>query len=107
MATLLAKFRIDYSDLVVISDPSSRPPSDFTNSWFDGLIRHFLRREVFLGSFKVFNYVHLPLNSWSFLKIGQQILEEELNVFRDKTNRHLRLRELLIDHSSDSSLIVM
>ena len=59
MAALLDKFRIDYSDLVVISDPSSQPPSDFTNTWFDGLIRHFIRREGFLGKFIcVFLFFH-------------------------------------------------
>lgn len=38
---------------------------------------------------------------------GQYDLENELRNLHEKTNRHLRLRELLIDHSSDSSLIFM
>ena len=31
----------------------------------------------------------------------------ELKAFQYKTDRHLRLRELLLDHSSDSNLVVM
>ncbi|CAG7831447.1 unnamed protein product [Allacma fusca] len=33
--------------------------------------------------------------------------ETELKAMREKTNRHLRLRELLLDHSRQANLIVM
>lgn len=39
MAALLSKFRITYSDLVVIPD-LSRIPKESTRIWFDGLLRH-------------------------------------------------------------------
>merc|ERR1712126_191654 len=35
------------------------------------------------------------------------ISEEELSTNKEKTNRHLRLRELLEEHSSEAELIVM
>lgn len=86
MAALLAKFRIEYSDLVLITGHDSKPPSQSTTSWFQELIRHLLKKkDNLLGG----------------------ITEDELRLFQDKTNRHLRLRELLVDHSSDSSLVAM
>ena len=42
MAILLSKFRIDYSDLVIITDVDEAPESK-TKKWFDGLIRPFLQ----------------------------------------------------------------
>lgn len=44
MAILLSKFRIDYSDLVIISDVN-KAPKERTKQWFDGLIRPFLNPE--------------------------------------------------------------
>ena len=35
------------------------------------------------------------------------ISETDLSTMQDKTNRHLRLRELLLEHSQDANLIVM
>ncbi|XP_046651512.1 solute carrier family 12 member 3-like isoform X1 [Daphnia pulicaria] len=84
MAVLLSKFRIDYSDLVIISDVDEAPKKK-TKKWFDGLIRPFLE----------------PRTN------GPRITEEELEIFQYKTNRHLKLRELLLDHSSDSNMVVM
>ena len=43
MAALLSKFRISYSDLVVLSDLDAQP-MECTKSWFDNLIRNFKRR---------------------------------------------------------------
>lgn len=48
MAALLAKFRISYSDLVVIDD-LAKPPKDTTKVWFDSLIRPFVQREELSG----------------------------------------------------------
>ncbi|KAB7503415.1 Solute carrier family 12 member 5 [Armadillidium nasatum] len=40
-------------------------------------------------------------------KEGLWITDEELLTRREKTNRHLRIRELLLEHSKDASLIVI
>lgn len=80
MAALLAKFRITYSDLTIIKD-IKQSPKEWTKTWFDGLIRDFVGRD------------QLPVT--------------ELVAMRAKTDRHLRLRELLIEHSSESNLVVM
>ncbi|KAI9550263.1 hypothetical protein GHT06_005728 [Daphnia sinensis] len=84
MAVLLSKFRIDYSDLVIISDVDEAPKKK-TKKWFDGVIRPFVQPGP-----------NAP-----------QITEQQLEMFQYKTNRHLKLRELLLDHSSDSNLVVM
>lgn len=44
MASLLAKFRIDYSDLTVIPDVTKKP-QDGTTSFFDHLIRNVKEKE--------------------------------------------------------------
>lgn len=84
MASLLAKFRIDYSDLQVVSDITSKP-KDTTRNFFESLISDFRK----------------------FENDEEQITDAELMAVRDKTNRHLRLRELLIQHSYDSNMVVM
>lgn len=48
MAALLDKFRINYADLVVITD-LNKVPKDSTKTWFDCLIRPFIRREQLTG----------------------------------------------------------
>ncbi|XP_057374572.1 LOW QUALITY PROTEIN: bumetanide-sensitive sodium-(potassium)-chloride cotransporter-like [Daphnia carinata] len=84
MTMLLSKFRIDYSDLVIITDVDE-PPKSKTKKWFDGLIRPFLQSGT--------NEPH--------------VTDSELETFQYKTDRYLRLRELLLDHSSDSNLVFM
>ena len=43
MTVLLSKFRIDYSDLFIITDANT-PPRDKTRRWFESLIRPFTQR---------------------------------------------------------------
>jgi solute carrier family 12 sodium/potassium/chloride transporter 2 len=49
MAALLNKFRINYADLVVITD-LNKPQKESTKTWFDGLVRPFIRREELTGT---------------------------------------------------------
>ncbi|KAF5270292.1 hypothetical protein FQA39_LY08403 [Lamprigera yunnana] len=88
MASMLAKFRIDYSDLQIVSNVTSKPQDD-TQQFFDSLLLEFQNREV--------------SNESDIIAIS----ENELLTMTDKTNRHLRLRELLLEHSKNASLIVM
>ena len=46
MAALLDKFRISYADLIVLTDVN-KPPKDSTRTWFDALVKPFIRREEF------------------------------------------------------------
>lgn len=90
MASLLAKFRIDYSDLKVIPDITKRP-KESTIAFFEDLISSF----------------RLPDNQECDSEDGISITEAELIAMTDKTNRHLRLRELAMENSLDANLVVM
>lgn len=87
MASLLSKFRIDYSDLRVITDITKKPQDD-TVSMFETLIKDLMSNEDNDDD-------------------GVHVTEAELMAMKDKTNRHLRLRELLLEYSTNSNLIVM
>ncbi|KAG6797449.1 bumetanide-sensitive sodium-(potassium)-chloride cotransporter [Apis mellifera caucasica] len=88
MASLLSKFRIDYSALKVIPD-ISKPAQNTTKSFFDSLIANFQETE----NTKTMN--------------DDIIKDSELIAMKEKTNRHLRLRELLLENSMDANLVVM
>jgi len=89
MAALLSKFRIDYSDVIVIDDVTKKP-QEATRAKFDEAIAGFKTEDE-----------------------DEETPEEhsaspsELLANKDKTNRHLRLHELVQEHSRQSSLVVM
>lgn len=95
MAGLLAKFRIDYSDLQVVPDITSKP-MDTTQQFFDSLIADFRSNGT---------SDEASVNGTSDSGVG--ISEAELLAVKDKTNRHLRLREQMLQNSHDASLLVM
>ncbi|XP_045467034.1 bumetanide-sensitive sodium-(potassium)-chloride cotransporter isoform X2 [Harmonia axyridis] len=86
MASLLAKFRIDYSDLLVVPDITNKP-SDKTQRYFESLI--------------------FDIKKNSDEQDRCEISEAELLAVKDKTQRQMRLRELLLEHSSEANLVVM
>lgn len=90
MASLLAKFRIDYSDLELISDITKKA-DDQTYHYFKDLIRNFTNKER--DSEDPYDAIVIE--------------ESELVAVKDKTNRYLRLRENLLKNSMHSDLIVM
>ncbi|CAK1580927.1 unnamed protein product [Parnassius mnemosyne] len=85
MANLLAKFRIDYSCLTMVQD-ITEPPKPETKQLFDEIIKKFIDENA---------------------SEECRISETELNTLADKTNRQLRLRELLLANSSGATLVVM
>lgn len=89
MASLLAKFRIDYSDLQLLPDITKKP-QETTVQFFQDLIKNHVKSD--------FNADENDINS---------ITEADLIAVQDKTNRHLRLREYLLEKSSESDLVVM
>ncbi|XP_064474714.1 solute carrier family 12 member 2-like [Ornithodoros turicata] len=88
MASLLSKFRIEYSDVTVIPD-IVRPPSEASKKQFEELIKKWRQEDE--------DDEHNLSN----------ITDSELLALKDKTNRHLRLRELLLQHSMDATLVAM
>ncbi|XP_026685693.1 bumetanide-sensitive sodium-(potassium)-chloride cotransporter [Diaphorina citri] len=81
MADLLSKFRIKYSSLKMISD-ISKPVQPESEQLFDSLIHQYR--------------THNPAT-----------LDVDLDAIQGKTNRHLRLRELLLEHSNDATLVII
>ncbi|XP_075225532.1 sodium potassium chloride cotransporter [Lycorma delicatula] len=84
MAGLLSKFRIDYSSLTMIHNIQD-PAEEKTQQFFEQLLKNFSATN----------------------NNEEAVTQSELDTLRDRTNRQLRLRELLLQHSSDASLIVM
>ncbi|KAL0271481.1 UNVERIFIED_CONTAM: hypothetical protein PYX00_008562 [Menopon gallinae] len=91
MASLLSKFRIDYSGLVMVEDITENPKEETLN-FFRGVLNEFNEKG---GKDK------------DSSDTDCEITDSELESLRDKTNRHLRLREFLLQHSSQAKLIVM
>ncbi|CAG0891817.1 unnamed protein product [Darwinula stevensoni] len=88
MAALLSKFRIDYSDVVIISDFKKKAAPELYQE-FDALIEPFKEK------------------SGETREPGTYIPDAELMATQNKNSRHVKLRELLLYHSIDASLIVM
>lgn len=124
MASLLAKFRIDYSDLELLTDITKKA-DDSTYYYFKDLIRNFTSKEKELCdnpneckllkitfSFWNCNFAWI-FNDFHFicrfleLFAGVFIEDSELLAVKDKTNRYLRLRENLLKNSMNSDMIVM
>ncbi|CAG7838639.1 unnamed protein product [Allacma fusca] len=85
MAALLSKFRIDYSDVIVIPDITAKAKAE-TKKEFDDIISPFMSDDS---------------------EDGSAISSAEMVTLREKTNRHLRLREMLLEYSKDASFVVM
>ncbi|XP_004525272.1 bumetanide-sensitive sodium-(potassium)-chloride cotransporter isoform X2 [Ceratitis capitata] len=94
MASLLSKFRIDYSDLTLIPDITKKP-QESTTTFFNELIKDFVSSEKENG----------PSNVAT--EEESIITEDDLMAVQDKTNRYLRLREYLHEQSMKSDLVVM
>uniref|UniRef100_A0A1L8DEN0 Putative k+/cl-cotransporter kcc1 n=2 Tax=Nyssomyia neivai TaxID=330878 RepID=A0A1L8DEN0_9DIPT len=89
MASLLAKFRIDYSDLRLLPDITKKPQEE-TIKFFNDLLEEYKKAQDGISN-----------------EGGAQITESELLAVKDKTNRYLRLREYLHEYSMKSDLVVM
>lgn len=76
MASLLAKFRIDYSDVIVIPDVTKKAGEEIK------------------AEFKT-------------ITEKANVPEDELQSHKEKTNRNLRLAELLREYSIDSEMVIM
>lgn len=84
MANLLAKLRIDYASLIMLTDVKQHPQPETIE----------MHKQLLDG----FNE-------------GQDsdcaVTEMEKSILEEKTNLQLRLRELLLKHSTEASLVVM
>lgn len=97
MATLLSKFRIDFSDITVLGDINTKPKKEHTSA-FEEMIEPYRLKED-----------DMEQEAAERLKNSEpwRITDNELELYRAKTNRQIRLNELLKEHSSTANLIVM
>lgn len=91
MAALLSKFRIEYSDVTIIPD-IVKPPQESTKEEFYKILNPWRRSSKDAES----DQTPAPFVS-----------ESEILAVKEKTNRNLRLHELLRQYSTGASLIVM
>ncbi len=90
MASLLAKFRINYTDLHVLHGLNKQPNESETEK-FDQLLQTWHQ-----------NNENISPNDESW-----KITETELEANKEKIKRGLNLHEFLLEHSSQSTLIIM
>uniref|UniRef100_A0AAR2J0X9 Solute carrier family 12 member 2 n=1 Tax=Pygocentrus nattereri TaxID=42514 RepID=A0AAR2J0X9_PYGNA len=92
MAALLSKFRIDFSDINVLGD------ININKEKFEEMIEPYRLREE-----------DMEQEAAERLKAEEpwRITDNELELYKAKTNRQIRLNELLKEHSSTANLIVM
>ncbi|XP_010184961.1 PREDICTED: solute carrier family 12 member 2-like, partial [Mesitornis unicolor] len=97
MATLLSKFRIDFSDIMVLGDINTKPKKE-NIATFEEMIEPFRlheddKEQEFADKMK-------EDEPW-------RITDNELELYKTKTYRQIRLNELLKEHSSTANIIVM
>ncbi|XP_041643892.1 solute carrier family 12 member 2 [Cheilinus undulatus] len=97
MATLLSRFRIDFSDINVLGDINTKPKKH-NKLTFKELIEPYRLKED-----------DMEQEAAERLKAQEpwRITDNELELYKAKTNRQIRLNELLKEHSSMAKLIVM
>ncbi|KTF77306.1 hypothetical protein cypCar_00041300 [Cyprinus carpio] len=97
MAALLSKFRIDFSDITVLGDINIKPKKHNTKM-FEEMIEPYRLKED-----------DMEQEAAEKLKAEEpwRITDNELELYRAKSNRQIRLNELLKEHSSTANLIVI
>ncbi|GFO50436.1 solute carrier family 12 member 2, partial [Plakobranchus ocellatus] len=89
LATLLAKFRIDCKDMTVLPEINKKPSEESVKLFSSYLSKWKLEK----GESKE--------------KFPWKTTDDELELLKEKTQRQIRLRELLLERSKSASLIVM
>ncbi|NXA39796.1 S12A2 protein, partial [Eudromia elegans] len=97
MATLLSKFRIDFSDIMVLGDINTKPKKENIAA-FEEMIEPFRLHEEDKEQ-EVADKMKED-EPW-------RITDNELELYKTKTYRQIRLNELLQEHSSTANIIVM
>ncbi|XP_078425135.1 solute carrier family 12 member 2 [Cetorhinus maximus] len=97
MATLLSKFRIDFSDITVLGDMNTKPSKDNIAA-FEEMIEPFRLHED--DKEQEASEKMKEEEPW-------RITDNELEIYKMKTYRQIRLNELLRENSGTANLIVM
>ncbi|XP_074851139.1 solute carrier family 12 member 2 isoform X1 [Carettochelys insculpta] len=97
MATLLSKFRIDFSDIMVLGDINTKPKKENIAA-FEEMIEPYRLHED-----------DKEQDIADKMKEDEpwRITDNELELYKTKSYRQIRLNELLKEHSSTANVIVM
>ncbi|XP_061481282.1 solute carrier family 12 member 2 [Rhineura floridana] len=97
MATLLSKFRIDFSDIMVLGDINTKPKKENIAA-FEEMIEPFRLHED-----------DKEQDVADKMKEDEpwRITDNEIELYKTKSYRQIRLNELLKEHSSTANLIVI
>ncbi|ELW49207.1 Solute carrier family 12 member 2 [Tupaia chinensis] len=97
MATLLSKFRIDFSDIMVLGDINTKPKKENIAA-FDEMIEPYRLHED-----------DKEQDIADKMKEDEpwRITDNELELYKTKTYRQIRLNELLKEHSNTANIIVI
>ncbi|XP_075431769.1 solute carrier family 12 member 1 isoform X2 [Ascaphus truei] len=97
MASLLSKFRIKFADIHIIGDINSKPSKE---SWkfFEEMIEPYRIHE---------SSKDVPTAEKIRSENPWKITDSELEMFKEKSYRQVRLNELLQEHSRSANLIVL
>uniref|UniRef100_A0A8C4W4D9 Solute carrier family 12 member 2 n=1 Tax=Gopherus evgoodei TaxID=1825980 RepID=A0A8C4W4D9_9SAUR len=97
MATLLSKFRIDFSDIMVLGDINTKPKKENIAA-FEEMVEPFRLHED-----------DKEQDIADKMKDDEpwRITDNELELYKTKSYRQIRLNELLKEHSSTANVIVM
>lgn len=102
MVALLNKFRIDHLDVIVIPNIQS-PAREESKRKFEKLVEKWRKKEDIKGD----NNSSSSSDSCDSIQKELLISDADYLALKNKSNRHMRLRELLEEHSTEASLIVM
>uniref|UniRef100_A0A5F8GJD2 Solute carrier family 12 member 3 n=1 Tax=Monodelphis domestica TaxID=13616 RepID=A0A5F8GJD2_MONDO len=97
MATLLSKFRIDFSDIMVLGDINTKPKKENIAA-FEEMIEPLRLHE---------DDKEQDVSDKMKEDEPWRITDNELELYKTKTYRQIRLNELLKEHSSTANIIVM
>lgn len=100
MIALLAKFRIEADDVIIISDATKKPCSE-TKEAFEAILTA-PKQKLSTGSQNSSNSESSVESAVNYI-----IPEEELLAHKEKTYFHLRISEVVKEYSSKATLLVM
>jgi solute carrier family 12 sodium/potassium/chloride transporter 2 len=105
MATLLAKFRIEFEDVILLTDVTKRP-SKQTKDDFSQIIK-IRNKPVTSLSTSSLESMASDCHGGSMNNVPVFISEMEMTKNMDKTNFHLRIAEIVRENSDQSALVLM
>ena len=106
MASLLAKFRIEFEDVILLTDVT-RKPSKCTKEEFSQIIKIRSKPVTSLSTSSLESMASDCHGGASMNNAPVFITEDEMVKNMDKTNFHLKIAEIARENSDESALVIM